>query len=498
MSLRERLGHATAGFGQNLVYNFMALFLLVYLYEDLGLSSRGIALLTVVLTIVRIWDAVNDILIGLLVDRTRTRWGTFRPYPLVTAIPIAVLTTLLFAIPEPADLSGETRTIVLIAVAYLIWDVFYTASDVPYWSLTSVMTSDETERTRLVAWARTAANIALALMTLTGPQLAKAFGWTATALAVCIIGMGLFTLAFFATTERVKHNPEPIPVRQALRHLAANRPLHRVLASTVLGFGSTVFQVGGAVLAVVVFGDIAHFTTLGAAMIGGMILGLLLSPALMRRWSRRQSLIASNVGAALAYGILFLLGHGSVLVVAVGLFVVGVTLGVNLVASTAMIGDTADDTELRTGERTDGSCFAGLTFTAKLNTALATMVFGFAVAASGHESGAPVTEGMRTHLGSLHGRPGRQRPPRDRPPAPVCRGRAHAPGSPRAVAGGADGPALVVHATPGRRPRVTAVISTSWWTASSRSASPARTRRSSGPSKTPKAPWRGRSVPSST
>ena len=103
MSLRERLGHATAGFGQNLVYNFMALFLLVYLYEDLGLSSRGIALLTVVLTIVRIWDAVNDILIGLLVDRTRTRWGTFRPYPLVTAIPIAVLTTLLFAIPEHED-----------------------------------------------------------------------------------------------------------------------------------------------------------------------------------------------------------------------------------------------------------------------------------------------------------------------------------------------------------------------------------------------------------
>jgi sugar (glycoside-pentoside-hexuronide) transporter len=396
MSLRERLGHATAGFGQNLVYNFMALFLLVYLYEDLGLSSRGIALLTVVLTIVRIWDAVNDILIGLLVDRTRTRWGTFRPYPLVTAIPIAVLTTLLFAIPEPADLSGETRTIVLIAVAYLIWDVFYTASDVPYWSLTSVMTSDETERTRLVAWARTAANIALALMTLTGPQLAKAFGWTATALAVCVIGMGLFTLAFFASTERVQHNPEPIPVRQALRHLAANRPLHRVLASTVLGFGSTIFQVGGAVLAVVVFGDIAHFTTLGAAMIGGMILGLLLSPALMRRWSRRQSLIASNVGAALAYGILFLLGHGSVLVVAVGLFVVGVTLGVTLVASTAMIGDTADDTELRTGERTDGSCFAGLTFTAKLNTALATMVFGFAVEASGYESGTPVTEGMRT------------------------------------------------------------------------------------------------------
>ena len=123
MTMGERLGHATAGFGQNLVYNWLNLFLLAFLYEGLKLSSRGIATLTVVLTVVRIWDAVNDIAIGLLVDRTRTRWGTFRPYPLITALPIAILTTLLFAIPEPADPSGETRSIILVAIAYLLWDL---------------------------------------------------------------------------------------------------------------------------------------------------------------------------------------------------------------------------------------------------------------------------------------------------------------------------------------------------------------------------------------
>src|SRR5690554_2653902 len=103
MPLRERRGHTIAGFGQNLVYNVLTLFLLVYLYEDLKLSSRGIAVLTVVLAGVRIWDALNDVVIGLLVDRTRTRWGTFRPYPLLAAAPIAILTTLMFAIPAPAD-----------------------------------------------------------------------------------------------------------------------------------------------------------------------------------------------------------------------------------------------------------------------------------------------------------------------------------------------------------------------------------------------------------
>ena len=398
MSLRERLGHATAGFGQNLVYNWLTLFLLAYLYEDLKLSSRGIATLTVVLTAVRIWDAVNDLAIGLLIDRTRTRWGTFRPYPLLTALPIAVLSTLLFAIPAPADPSGETRAIILVAIAYLLWDLVYTASDVPYWSLTAVMTSDDDERARTVSWARIAATIALMLVVLGGPALTKAVGWTVSAAIVSVVGMALFTLAFFATKERVKHRPEPVPLRQALGILARNRPLQWLLLSMILGFGTSVFQVGGAVMATVVFGDIAHFTTLGAAMIVGTLLGTLVTPALLRRTTGRRLLIVTDLAAALIYIVLWSIGPRSLVQVAIGLVVAGVTIGITTVATTRMVGDTADETEVRTGERTDGASFAGQTFTSKLNTALATMAFGWAVAASGYESTAAVTEGMSSGI----------------------------------------------------------------------------------------------------
>lgn len=398
VSTRERLGHSVAGFGQNLVYNFLTLFLLAYLYEDLKLSSRGIATLTVVLTAVRIWDAVNDIAVGVLVDRTRTRWGTFRPYPLITALPIAVLTTLLFAVPAPKDRASENHAILLVAIAYLLWDLVYTASDVPYWSLTSVMTSDDNERTRIVAWARIAATIALALMVLGGPQLAKALGWTMTAAIVAFVGMALFTFAFFATKERVKHSPEPVPVREALRILATNRALQLLLLSMVLGFGTTIFQVGGSVLALVVFGDIAHFSTLGGAMIVGTVIGMVMTPALLRRFTARHTLMGTNAAAAVVYLVLWIIGARSVPIVAAGLLVAGIMIGVLTVVSTRMIGDTADETEVRTGERTDGASFAGQTFTAKLNTALATMAFGMAVAASGYESGITVTDGMRSGI----------------------------------------------------------------------------------------------------
>lgn len=395
MPLRERLGHAIAGFGQNLVYNVLTLFLLVYLYEDLKLSSRGIAVLTVVLAGVRIWDALNDVVIGLLVDRTRTRWGTFRPYPLLAAAPIAILTTLMFAIPAPADQSQEWRVIVLVAIAYLLWDLFYTASDVPFWSLTSVMTGDESERTRIVARARVAAMIALATMTLLGPWLGSTIGWTWTAGLTSIVGMGLFTLATFLTRERVPHGDEPIPFREAFGHIAANRPLHRVLGSIILGFGAMIFSIGGAVIAVVIFGDVTAFTLLGGALIGGIVVGLILSPPILARTSRRNALIGANLVGAVVFATMFVAGYGSMVVVAAGLFLVGLTMGINLVCTTAMIGDSADDTEVRTGERIDGSCFAGMTFTTKLNSALATMLFGFAVARSGYESGSPVTGDMK-------------------------------------------------------------------------------------------------------
>ena len=395
MPLRERFGHAVAGFGQNLVYNVLALFLLVYLYEDLKLSSRSIAVLTVVLTVVRIWDAVNDVVIGLLIDRTRTRWGTFRPYPLLMAAPIAVITTLMFAMPVPQDQSQEMRVILLVALAYLLWDMVYTASDVPFWSLTSVMTSDERERTKIVARARVAAMIALAVMTLGGPALGTAIGWGWTAALTSIFGMTLFTLATFLTRERVPHNPHPIPIREAVRHVVDNRALHRVLGSIILGFGSAIFSVGGAVIAVVIFGDVNAFTVLGGALIGGIIVGLVLSPLILRRTTRRTALIGANLFGALVFALMFVAGYGSQSVVAIALFGVGASMGVNLVCTTAMIGDSADDTEVRTGERIDGSCFAGMTFTTKLNSALATMVFGVAVARSGYEAGEPVTGDMK-------------------------------------------------------------------------------------------------------
>lgn len=399
MRTRERLGFSLAGFGQNLVLNFVTLYLLLYLVEGIGLSPSGIAKATAILTGAKVWDAIADLIIGLTIDRTRTRWGRFRPYIIVTAVPIAALTIALFSIPA----ASEDAQLVWFGIAYVLFATVYTVSDVPYWALTGVITTDDRGRTSLIAWARTAGALALAVVTLTGTHLARALsfgpettsaGWGLAAIVVSVIGMGLFTLAFFTTAERVRP-ADPLPFRDSLRTIARNRSLFLLLASGVLGFGRFVLQVGGALVALIVFGDETLFTLLGAALIGAMILATLGTPVLLRRMSRRTLMIASSLAAVAVYVVMWLIGYQNLSAALAIIFVSGLLLGVFMVTQTAMIGDTADDGEVRTGQRTDGVCFAGLTFVSKLGGALATVAFGLVVAGIGYSKGVQVTPAMR-------------------------------------------------------------------------------------------------------
>lgn len=396
---RERLGFSAAGFGQNLVLNFVTLYLLTYLVEGLGLSVAGIAAATAILTAAKIWDAVADLLIGAFIDRTRTRWGRFRPYIIATAVPIALLTIALFHVPT----APEGTQLVWFGVCFVAWASVYTLSDVPYWSLTSVVSTDEQSRARLISSARTGGALALAAITSGGVPLARflsfaptttAAGWGRASILAAVVGMGLFTLAFFTTTEKAPATP-PLTLRRTLAVVAQNRSLLALLASGALGFGRFVLQVGGALIALILFGDEAWFTALGAALIVAMILAILATPALLKRWTRRAVMIWSSVASIAIYIVMALLGHHDVVVVVVIMFLQGLTFGVFMVTQTAMVADVADDGERLTGERNDGVCFAGLTLVSKLGGALATVAFGLTLTAIAYTRGVAITPEMQ-------------------------------------------------------------------------------------------------------
>jgi sugar (glycoside-pentoside-hexuronide) transporter len=390
----------TAAFGQNLVYATVSTFLLFYLVEFVGLSTGGIAVVTVVLTVARIVDAVADPFVGTLVDRTRTRWGKMRPFILFSAAPVALLTALIFAVPDIAE-SGQ---LLYFTICYLIWGLVYAACDVPMWGLIGSAFPDRDRRARVIGNVRAFSAIAIGLSTLGAPALAAALsfapdttpaGWSRAVAVIAVFGMGVYLLAFFVPRERAASSDERLGVRELFGMLFRNRPLLLVLLGSVLGFGRSIVQAGGAVFVVVAYGSDDNFTLIGAAIIAGMVIAAFTTPIVMRRIAGRTLILFSSFAAAAVYVGMFIAGFENVVVLIVFIFASGLMLGVFLVAQTTMIADAVDYAEQATGVRTDGISFATLTFVTKVMSAFSVLAFGLVIVIAGYREGVVVTPEMQ-------------------------------------------------------------------------------------------------------
>jgi GPH family glycoside/pentoside/hexuronide:cation symporter len=389
-----------AGAGQNIIYTVVTTFMLLFLLQYADFTPGQLAIATTVIAVTRIVDAVGDPLVGSLIDMTSTRWGKLRPFVLFSAIPVAVLTILLFTVPEGA--------VLYFAVVYVIWGFAYTFCDVPLWGLIGSAFPDPDRRNRVVGFVRAFGAITLGLATLGLTPLAHALsfaddttaaGWFRAVALVTAIGMGVYLLAFVNVRERSTAAARtPLSFRQLFGALFRNGPLLLILLGSVLGFGRFVVQAGGAVFAVIAYDDEGLFTLLGAGIIGGLVLASFVAPLLMRRWSSRTLAIVCGVGGAAVSVLMFAFGFANIISVLVFMALTGVFIGLFNVLQPAMIADAVDAAEERTGVRNDGISFATLTFTAKVMSALATLVFGLVVAASGYENGVEVTPLMQNTI----------------------------------------------------------------------------------------------------
>lgn len=389
----------TATFGQNLVYATVTTFVLLYLVQYAKISTAGIAVVTVVLTVARIVDAIADPVVGSLIDKTRTRWGKMRPFILFSAAPVAIFSVLLFAVPD----AEEPVQLWYFTICYIVWGLVYAACDVPLWGLIGSAFPEKNVRARVVGNVRAFGAIALGLATLGMPYLARAFsfgpettsaGWTLAVIAVVTIGMGLFLLAFFVPRE--KHiTTDPLSFRELFRLLFANKPLMSVLAGSVLGAGRYVVQTGGAVFVVIAYDDETVFTIVGAGIILGMVIAAFTTPVLMRRIPGRTLILFTCFGGAAVYVAMYLVGFQNLLVLTAFIFVTGLLLGIFLVAQTTMIADAVDHAEAATGVRNDGISFATLTFVSKVMSAVSVLLFGIFVVLAGYEEGVAVTPEMQ-------------------------------------------------------------------------------------------------------
>lgn len=400
ISRKEKFAFVFAGFGQNMVITLVNTFLLVYLLEGVGFSAGGVLAITAIMTVARVWDAVNDPMMGVIVDKTRTRWGKLRPYILFTALPIAVLTIMLFSVPSGA----ESMQIIYFAVVYLLWETAYTMCDVPYWGLAAALSKDPNERTSVIAIARTFGMVALGLVTLFGAVLAKNFsggekataqGWTYTAILIAVVGMAMFTAAFFGTKEKVNEESQPVKLKDILTTTVKCKPLLLVLLGSVLGFGRSIIQVGGAVFAFIVLGSEDMFTYLGAAMIVGMLVASLITPLITRKIGSKKLMLYSTLLSIVIYVVMYFVSYTNLYLFLAMVVLSGMMTGFFTVTQTTMIADCVDYMEQTTGMRNEGVCFSGLTFSGKLMNALATLAFGIVLTLVAYEKGVAITQTIK-------------------------------------------------------------------------------------------------------
>jgi sugar (glycoside-pentoside-hexuronide) transporter len=391
----------TAAFGQNIILTTVTTFMLVYLIQFADISTAGIGVVTVIITVAKIIDAVSDPLVGSIIDRTRTRWGKLRPFVLFSALPVAILTTLLFAVPN----ASETTKLTYFGITYLLWGVAYSTCDVPLWGLIGSAFGESSARARVVSNVRAFGAISLGLATLGMPWLAlllsfssdtTARGWSL-AVGICsFAGMGLYLLAFFLVREKeIAREHARLSFRELYGTLFRNTPLLMVLLGSILGFGRFIVQAGGAVFVVIAYGNEAYFTLIGAAIILGLVLASFLTPLLLKRMTGKRLVLWSSIVGAVLYLAMYLAGFQNLIAVVVFIFLTGLTLGVFLVVQATMIADAVDDVEQRTGVRNDGISFSTLTFVSKLMTAVATLVFGLFVVLAGYHAGVHVTPQMQ-------------------------------------------------------------------------------------------------------
>ena len=160
LKAKEKMAYGIGAVGKDMMYMFSATYVSIYFLDVMGISAFAIAIL---LMVARVFDAFNDPIMGVLVAKTKTRWGKFRPWLLVGTITNAIILYLMFTIPPTLNGAG---LVAYASVTYILWGMTYTMMDIPYWSMIPAFTKSGKEREGLSAFARSCAGVGSALISI--------------------------------------------------------------------------------------------------------------------------------------------------------------------------------------------------------------------------------------------------------------------------------------------------------------------------------------------
>jgi len=382
ISLREKICYALGDASANIAWRGVCTFLFIFYTDVFGLQPAAVGLLFFV---TRLFDAVTDVGMGAVCDFTHSKHGKFRPWILWTAIPLAVILSLMFTCPAGL---GTTGKLVYAYVTYIVFTLVYTANNIPYGALMAVMTGDDKERASIGSF-RMAGAFAGGMI-VQGLLLwlkSKFDSYSIPIYLLSVVLAGCLLVTFKGTRERVSPPAEQkSDFWSDLKNLFRNKPWVVLL---VVGLFFNVYNAVRQGVTVMYFTHYMHRELLCGTFLAVLMLasiaGALMTAPLARRFGKRAVFIATLLLAAGVNALFAFCGPQDI----VAIFAIGVVgEAVAAVFPTlffTMLGDAADFSEFTFGRRATGLVYSAGSFATKWGGALAGLVIGFVLTAYGYD-----------------------------------------------------------------------------------------------------------------
>ncbi len=413
LTAKQKAAFGIGAVGKDMVYALSASYVMYFYQDVLRLSATFVGL---ILMIARVFDALNDPFMGVIVAKTRTRWGRFRPWILTGTVLNALVLYALFAAP---DLS-QAGMMVYFSIVYILWGVTYTMMDIPYWSMIPAVTSTPADRENLSVVGRTCAGVGAALIAMFTMLLVGALGGDSeragfkyVALIVSVVFVVTEIVCCAEMKESNQTEMKTATVKEMFRALFSNDQAIVVVLSIVL-INSALYLTSNFVIYFFKYdfggagwkGSYTLFSTIGgAAQILGM---MLLYPLLRKKLSNTGVFTLSLVLALGGYGLLLALClaglSGNLITLCVPGVVVFACNGMLSVLTTLFLSNSVDYGQLKTGRREESVIFSMQTFVVKAASGVAVFLTGIGLDLIGlvgdtEETGAVAAQSAGTLLG---------------------------------------------------------------------------------------------------
>ncbi|MBL4560973.1 MAG: MFS transporter [Labilibaculum sp.] len=382
LSLKEKIGYSLGDTASHFVWDMVGFWILIFYTDTFGISAAAAG---TIMLIARFWDMISDPIMGIIADRTNTRWGKFRPYILWMALPYSVLAVLTFTTPD----LGPTGKIIYAGVTYMLLMTVFTAINLPYSSLGAVMTSDSYERAGLNSYRFIFAFIGQFIVSGTALSLALYFGqgdnakgYQYTLILFSIISFILFMITFKTTKERVQPpKGQKENLKADFRNLFKNRPWVILFFVGIISFIMFAMQnLSIAYYFKYYIGkeeNVQLFNIIGTV---ALIVAIPFSKPLAKKFGKRNVFLASSLLSGFFFICLYLPAANNLTMIYAFNILAKMAYAPAVPLLWTMLADTADYSEWKTGRRSTGLVFSAATFAQKAGWGIGGALAGWMLA----------------------------------------------------------------------------------------------------------------------